>query len=244
MLVMDADDPRAVSVTTAIRSGDLTELRALLADNPGLAGAWVRGSDGAERSLLHLLTDWPGHFPNAAAVVSILAQAGADVNARFRGENAETPLHWAASSDDLDALDALVEAGADIEAPGAVLGGGTPIADAVGFGQWQAARRLLEHGAKTNLWQAAALGLLDRVTELGSEQPPSADEITDAFWQACHGGQRQTAEWLLGRGADINWVGWNEQTPLDIALSQDHAETPALADWLRAHGARTAAELG
>jgi ankyrin repeat protein len=243
MSVLDADSALAATLTTAIHAGDVTAIRALLAEHPGLSRAWVRGSDGCERSLLHLLTDWPGHFPHAPAVVSILAEAGADVNARFRGEHAETPLHWAASSDDVGALDALVEAGADVEAPGAVLGGGTPIADAVGFGQWRAARRLLEHGAQANLWQAAALGLLDCVGELCSEGAPGADEITHAFWQACHGGQRRTAEYLLGRGADINWVGWNEQTPLDIALSQDHSETPALADWLRSRGAKTAAEL-
>jgi hypothetical protein len=58
-----------------------------------------------------------------------------------------------------------VDAGANIEADGAVFGGGTPMADAVAFGQWMAARRLLERGAQTNLWQAAALGLLDRVRE-------------------------------------------------------------------------------
>ena len=74
-------------------------------------------------------------------------------------------MHWAASSDDVEALDALLDAGADIEADGAVIGGGTPMADAVAFGQWKAARRLLERGARTNLWQAAALGLIDRVRD-------------------------------------------------------------------------------
>ncbi len=241
MSVMDAASPLAVSVTNAIRAGDVAALNALLDEYPVLARAWVRDFRGCERSLLHLLTDWPGHVPNAPALVSRLVDAGADVNARFRGAHSETPLHWAASSNDLDALDALVDAGADVEAPGAVLGGGTPIADAVGFGQWHAARRLLEHGARTNLWQAAALGLLDRVSELCSDGTCDADEITQAFWQACHGGQRQTAEYLPGRGAGINWIGWNEQTPLDIALSQDHEETPALADWLRRRGAKTAA---
>src|SRR5205807_5308699 len=82
---------------------------------------------------------------------------GADVNARFTGSHTETPLHWAASNDDLAALDALLDHGADIEAPGAVIGGGTPLADAVAFGQWQAARRLVERGARTTLWQAVAL---------------------------------------------------------------------------------------
>ena len=37
----------------------------------------------------------------------------------------ETPLHWAASCDDVAVLDALLDAGADIHAPGAVIGGGS-----------------------------------------------------------------------------------------------------------------------
>jgi hypothetical protein len=34
----------------------------------------------------------PGHVPNAAAVVALLVEAAADVNAPFRGRHAETPL--------------------------------------------------------------------------------------------------------------------------------------------------------
>src|SRR6185436_12260940 len=109
---------------------------------------------GMSRSLLHVATDWPGHFPNGAATVAALIEAGADVNARFSGPHTETPLHLAASSDDVDVLDALLDAGADIEAPGAVIGGGTPIADAAAFGQWDVARRLVERGASTNLWES------------------------------------------------------------------------------------------
>jgi ankyrin repeat protein len=56
------------------------------------------------------------------------------VNARFTGPHNETPLHWAASSDDVGVLDALIDAGADIEVRGAVIAGGTPDADATAFG--------------------------------------------------------------------------------------------------------------
>ena len=110
-----------------------------------------------------MLTDWPGHRPNGAATVGVLVDAGADVNARFVGRHTETPLHWAASCDDVDVLDALLDRSADIEADGAVIGGGTPLLDATAFGQWHAARRLVERGAETRLWPAATLGLLDRV---------------------------------------------------------------------------------
>jgi uncharacterized protein len=170
-------------------------------------------------------------FPNADATVRALVGAGADVNAPFEGRHAETALHWAASSDDVDALDALLDAGADIEAPGSVIGGGTALADAVAFGQWNAARRLLERGARTTLWQEAALGLMDRVeTRFAGSAPPAPEEITNAFWCACHGGQRRSAEFLLDRGADLNWVGHNKLTPLDVAQKSGAG---ALAEWLR-----------
>jgi hypothetical protein len=122
----------------------------VLRDHPELATARI-GTDACSRTLLHVLTDWPGHRANAAATVAVLVDAGADVNARFVGRHTETPLHWAASSDDIDALDALLDRGADIEAEGAVIGGGTPLLDATAFGQWEAARRLVGRGGQAEV---------------------------------------------------------------------------------------------
>ena len=45
----------------------------------------------------------------------------------------------------------LLDAGANIEARGGVIGGGTPLDDAWAFGQWNAARRLVERGARPTL---------------------------------------------------------------------------------------------
>jgi uncharacterized protein len=138
-----------VAVVEAIQGSDVSGPERLLEGHPGLATARLGDDDpnSMSWSLLHVATDWPGHFPNGPAVVATLVAAGADVNARFRGPHAETPLHWAASSDDMAVLDALLDAGADIEADGAVIGGGTPLADARAFGQWQAAHHLVERGA-------------------------------------------------------------------------------------------------
>ncbi len=86
----------------------------------GSPAAVAAAAPGA-RSLLHVVTDWPGRRPSGAVLVRMLVAAGADVNAAFRGDHRETPLHWAASSDDVDVIDALVEAGADLNAPGAVI---------------------------------------------------------------------------------------------------------------------------
>jgi ankyrin repeat protein len=165
-----------------------------------------------------------------------------EVNAPCTGPYAETPLHWAASSNDVDALDALLEAAADIEAPGAVFYGGTPLADAVGFGQWQAARHLIEHGARTTLWQAAALGLRARIRDCFPDRArPAAEDVNAAFWYACRGGQFNAAIFLLHERADLNWIPKGEkQTPLDAARLGGAAD---LVKWLHTHGAKPAAEL-
>ena len=65
-------------------------------------------------------------------------------------------------------------------------------------------------------------------------------DVSDAFWQACHGGQRPAAEYLLARGANLNWVPeWAKETPLDMAESSGDND---LVQWLRAQGARSAKE--
>ena len=239
-VLLAGDDPLAETATTAVQTGDLDRLERLLRDHPELATARI-GDATISRTLLHAATDWPGHYADVGQVVRLLVRAGADVNARFHGPHAETPLHWAASSDDVEALDALLDAGANIEASGAVLGGGSPLADACGFGQWQAARRLVERGATTRLRDAAALGLMDRIETTFTVEPiPTPDEVTVAFWSACHGGQRHAADYLLERGADLNWIGWDDLTPLDVT---PQAEASQLVDWLRGNGAKTASEL-
>ena len=226
------DAPLARRVTEVIRSGDAATLERLLDERPELARARIGDPEhGQSRTLLHVVCDWPGNVPVAAGKIRALITAGADANARFTGPHTETPLHWAASSDDVAALDALLDAGADIEAGGAVIGGGTPMADAVAFGQWSAARRLLERGARTNLWQAAALGLLDRVhDEFARTPPPAREERDNALWCAAHGGQRDAAELLLQHGADPSWVGHDQLT---AAAAAERSGARELAAWLR-----------
>ncbi|GMA64227.1 hypothetical protein GCM10025859_46670 [Alicyclobacillus fastidiosus] len=74
---------------------------------------------------------------------------------------------------------------------------------------------------------------------MASNPSPTTDDITEAFWQACHGGQRRVAEYLLSKGADINGVpGYTDQTPLDAAGSID-TRRDTLVSWLKSKGARS-----
>jgi hypothetical protein len=251
------DESLARDVIGAIRGGDLAKLQRMLAENPGLANATItrRAKENKQPfsyPLIGAAVDWPGHFSNVSQTIATLVAAGADVNARCAGPHTETPLHGPASSDDIEALDALLDAGADIEAPGAVIAGGTPLDDAVGFGQWNAALRLVERGAQTAIWHAAALGLMDRIEKYFADGRPPArfpwggaaarlSDVTIAFWFACHGGQRAAAEYLLDRGAELNWVSpWDGLTPLDAARRSNADE---VVSWLEAQGAQSAKEL-
>jgi hypothetical protein len=227
-----APDPRAFEFAAALTRGDAARLRALLAADAGLATSLINS-----RTPLHLFADAPGHRPNPAGVVSALAEAGADLDAHAAGMwHHETPLHWAASNDDVELIDALLAAGADIEHPGSSISGGPPADSALGYAQWKALRRLYERGAAMNLSRAAALGLMPLVTELATATPPpDGEELAIAFWNACRAGQLETARYLAGRGADINWQApWSGETPLDAA--RDSRERAVVA-WLTESGA-------
>jgi hypothetical protein len=225
----------ADAVVAAIQSGDVAGLRQLLAEHPGVASAPLGGRF-KSRTPLHVVTDWPGFFPGGPEIVRVLVDAGADPSSRQPGE--ETPLHWAASTDDWHVAAALVDAGADINAPDGSIG--TPLANAVGYGCWDVARLLVARGAEVDQpWIAASLGLLDRLAALLGDNPAS-EQVSQAFWHACAGGQRRAAEYLLDRGADANWVpDYAKGTPLDAATGHG-TQRENLIGWLRQHGARGA----
>jgi ankyrin repeat protein len=222
-------DRAVVDLIGRVKAGDVAGLVALLDEHPSLAGERY-GDETSSRTALHVATDWPGHFPNVAEIIAVMVAAGAQPDGRFAGPHRETPLHWAASSDDVEAIAALLDAGADIEAPGAVLTGGTPLADAVVFAQWNAARLLVERGAKMTIWQAAALGETAEVSRLLATAAPSGPDLTSACWHACRGGQVSTAQLLVASGADVDWLGYDELTSRQVGEASGN---PELVAWLR-----------
>ncbi|MGQ0736963.1 MAG: hypothetical protein ACT4QD_25335 [Acidobacteriota bacterium] len=74
MLHLDKKDPTSKAVVHAIQTGDVPTLERLLAEHSDLATAHIEHNDrcGAQsRTLLHIATDWPGHYPNGPAVVAV-----------------------------------------------------------------------------------------------------------------------------------------------------------------------------
>jgi len=240
-ITLASDDPAAVRLVLAIRTGDIAGVGRLLAADPRLATANI-AERGGTKTPLHVVTDWPGYFPGGPQTVRLLIAAGADPDALTSPDPPETPLHYAASSDDADVAAALIDAGADIEKPGGSIG--TPMDNAIGYACWHVARLLAASGARVDkLWHAAALGLLTRLLELLAENPPAEDQasaedqVSQAFWHACAAGQRRAAEHLLAHGASLDWIPpYASGTPLDAASSHGTRQDNVIT-WLRELGA-------
>jgi uncharacterized protein len=234
---MTPDQGTAASLVAAIHSGDIDAVQRIVAYAPEFA----RGPLGGRfktRTALHAVADWPGYFPNGPQIIPLLIAAGADPNYRDPEAGSETPLHWAASSDDVHVAAALINGGADIEVPNGSIG--TPLDNAIGYACWHVARLLVARGARVDqLWHAGALGMLDRLEELLDTANPNAEEVSQAFWHACAGGQRRAAERLLASGADLNWEpDYAHGTPLDSATALGTQQENVIG-WLKERGAHS-----
>jgi hypothetical protein len=81
--------------------------------------------------------------------------------------------------------------------------------------------------------------MLGRIDELLEQLPEAAGDVSQAFWHACAGGQRRAAEYLLARGAALDWVpDYAEGTPLDAADSLDTRQSNVVS-WLKELGVRS-----
>ncbi|MFO0500762.1 MAG: ankyrin repeat domain-containing protein [Acidobacteriota bacterium] len=237
-----ADSARGQELKRVIAGGEVEALRAMLDAEPALARARVAGPGRERRTLLHVATDWPGHFPRGRRRLRRCwsggwtrrrrSRAATRRSGRCTGRRAATTWRRLMGL----AIDALLVGGAARESPGAIFTNGTAMSDAVIFAQWAAARRLLERGAQTTFTEAAGLGEMDRLRARWAEDPaPGVEMLTAALWHACRGGQEEAARFLVERGANLNRVGWDGITPLDGAVQSGNRE---LVAWLLGQGAR------
>ena len=83
----------------------------------------------------------------------------------------------------------------------------------------------LLRGARPNLWEAAAVGRLDRVRELLNANVASINSYSHDGWTplhlASHFGQKEVAAYLLQKGADVESRSRNPlaNTPLHAAVA-------------------------
>ena len=113
-----------------------------------------------------------------------------------------------------------------------MLTGGPPLDDAVIFSMLDAARRLVDSGASTRLFHAAALALTDRVRELLAAGPPPI-EFDAALWHACRHGSRDAAALLLAAGADPDFEGFADTTTREAAAQSGDESLVALLEQSR-----------
>ena len=79
-----------------------------------------------------------------------------------------------------------------------------------------------------------------RIELLVDDEEPSVDALSHAFWHACNGGQRRAAEYLLARGAELNWIpDYADGTALDAANSRSTRQNSVIT-WLGDRGAASA----
>lgn len=208
---------RAVS---AIDAGDVTELERLLTAHPALVcerlhapGAWLRDKVGGaldgffqQPYLLWFVAEDPvrnGKLPrNIAQVTRTILQAAERAGVDSLREQLDYALQlvswsWIARQCDvqINLIDVLVDAGASPD--------GNPD-NALVNGNFAAAERLVERGARLTLATALCLGRWDDVKTLG--QTASARDKQFGFILAALNGKSEALSWMIQIGVDLNGV--------------------------------------
>lgn len=135
-----ADAQIDLDVLEAAALGDQQRLAALLDADPGLLHA--RTVDGF--TPLHLAA-----FLGRTGATILLAQLGADIGAVADNDSRVQPIHSAVASGDIGVVEALVRAGADLDARQQA--GYTPLMSAAAQGASTIVERLLAAGARRRL---------------------------------------------------------------------------------------------
>jgi hypothetical protein len=215
----------------ACASGDVVALGELLAREPALVHERRDGTTALHVAVRH---------PDA---VRLLLEHHADPNARDVGDNA-LPLHFAAGSAPIEAVRTLLDAGSDVHGVGdlhqmEVIGWATLFAEA----RRDVVDLLVERGARHHVFSAIALGDLDLLRRVVSEDPKALARRLSTFEQeqtVLHyviappdglvGGQFRsgshygTLDVLIELGADLEARDAKSRTPLAVAMLRGDLE--------------------
>src|SRR6267154_696370 len=222
----------------AIVTGDLAALTSLLRENPELARTRSTRAHGAP--LIHYVAangieNFRQKTPkNIVEITRALIRAGAEVDSttqEYGGGStalglAATSYHPAAAGVQMELLDALLKAGANVNgAPG----GWNPVVAALHNGRGDAAAFLAERGAHLDLEAAAGTGRLDilplYIHEEGSlKGGATKKQLEYGFIWACEYGRISAVKFLLERGVSTDSSPTCGETGLHWAAFGGHAE--------------------
>lgn len=222
----------------AIRSGNIEEAEALLAQEPNLVDATKDG----QTPLLEALHE------NQKHIVSLLLDRGADVN--VKDKLGVTALHYAAKQGHAYIAELLLAEGANVDA--ADWTGETPLHAAVSGGQKDVVVLLLAEGADVNAenekggtaLHIAARAAYSEVAEIlvahGADvNARDKGAGRTALHYAAQQGHKEVVELLLAKGADVNALDKvMSRTPLywaNIGAYRDGARKDVV-ELLREHG--------
>lgn len=152
-----------------------------------------------------------------ATEIKRLLSSGADAN---EVDPMATPLHWAAMNGHTEAVQVLVDSGANLDVPSKMLG--MPLHVAVKFDRETAALALLEAGANPNVRDR------DELTPLHFAALRGNENITEALLEA--GADAMAVTYGSGRSSDFE-TGWFQ--PLHLSERHGHSE---VSDLLRKAG--------
>ncbi|MDF2775605.1 MAG: ankyrin repeat protein [Geminicoccaceae bacterium] len=154
------------------------------------------------------------HLDRPELLERLIAEEPARVHER--GGDGQTPLHFARSR---AVADLLLDAGADIDARD-VDHRATPaqwmLDHKRGAGRYELACYLVERGAATDIFLAAALGLTDRARAMAQSDPGLLDLRTSRGEY----GEKPPSSYHI-----YFWTIGDGRSPLDVAAQFEHAET-------------------
>ncbi|MEM6393228.1 MAG: ankyrin repeat domain-containing protein [Planctomycetota bacterium] len=241
-----------VPVVHAALAGDLETLGAILDQEPHWLDAELPIFGG---TLVGNLCYLNNRRTAPGRTIRFLVEGGASVEQAGPGESY---LHIAASDGSaelgIQCIDALLDAGADIDVLGGVMTGGTPLHNATIFQLREIGAHLIERGATVDLVLAAGNGRFDLVEamfdETGNrradaprvphyqEEKTAQHDINWAFWMAGKAGDVQTLAFLYPKIDELVTIP-GPSNVVDQAVQYGRAEAEA---WLRVQGLVSQAE--
>jgi len=240
-------EPTVALVNAALR-GDLKTLEQHLETDPDAVTRWFPLYQGR---LLDLLCNLNYRREHIGKTIPFLIERGANPNIGNQQDGSgESPLHMAASDGNpalaIEAIDALLEGGAEINRLGGVITGGTPLHNATIFQLREIGAHLLKRGAAYDLFLAAGNGRLDLITPMFDQQgnlrddapripgyqedEPAQHRINWAFFIAAEAGEVAILELLYPKVTEFVTLP-DGATALDRATYRNHEDA---IQWLKA----------